>query len=429
MPTVYIRVTRSNHLLRHLTLICAVLLLTALGGCGFNKSGVVIPEMLETVGWQRVPDTLAGCTFKDYAARVGGEVLAARVPFVPENHRTEAGFAAPAEFKPADHCEQTHGIAVLVHGLSDSAFSMRDFAQLLATHCYLARTALLPGHGTRPGDLLQVRLQDWAATVDYLIKQAAAEHDHVVVAGFSLGALLTLTHALNESSAVDVVVSLSPAFYLSTSPWADLTKYLYPLRTWLDKEKPDDTYRYEAIPTVAVAQTVKAKDRFHRTLKRRGTVTQPWLIIQSEEDLVIDTHRTRELFTKASGNDVSRVITYYGSADELKEVADSDARLINLAGYDEKAMVSGLTHVAIHQSPDNHHYGVNGAYRNCGSGGPRPRPEVHQCEQAQSLWLGPWDKSAPDGGPYGVSTYNPRFDELSHYVGQFLESVRAAGVN
>jgi alpha-beta hydrolase superfamily lysophospholipase len=97
---------------------------------------------------------------------------------------------------------------------------------------------LLPGHGTRPGDLLTIRLDDWTDTVQYLIAQAADDHEHVITVGFSLGALLTLTEALKNDSRIDAMITISPAFYLTTSPWARLTVYLHPFVPWLDKEKP-----------------------------------------------------------------------------------------------------------------------------------------------------------------------------------------------
>jgi len=395
-----------------------------LGACGFNKSGVVYPELLENTGWKTVPDTLLAHEFSGYAKAVRSEVTQARVPFVEENASDEIQFASPVEYQPVAECESTRGIAILVHGLSDSAFSMRDLAREVSKGCYIARTALLPGHGTKPGDLLSTRLTDWVDTVQFLITQANQEHEHVVAVGFSLGALLVMAEALEPASPIDAIVTVSPAFYLTTSPWAEMAAWLHPMKTWLDKEKPDDTYRYEAIPTIAVAQTVRAKSRLHQMVSRSQGVSIPWLAVQSDDDLVIETSKNETLFLEHALNEASRLLTYYGES-AYKEIILSeadDSRLIRLATHSEDHQVSGLTHVAIHQSPENHHYGVNGDYRNCGSGGPRPRSDVRECEEAGKLWLGPWDGAAPDDGPYGLSTYNPHFAELSLYINQFLDA-------
>jgi len=107
--------------------------------------------------------------------------------------------------------------------------------------------------------------------------------------------------------------------------------------------------------------------------------------------------------------------SYAGSSD--------DKRLVELDARSDRFRVNGLTHVALHQAPDNTHYGYQGNYRNCGVGGPRPRAAVRICQQAERLWLGPWNGSAPDDGPYGMSTYNPNFAGLSQHLSEFVKKV------
>ena len=397
-----------------------------LSGCGFNKSGQVYPEFLKPTGWKNTEQTLLAASFEEYAASVRKEVSNSRIPFVVENALDEVALSSPAEFRPGSNCKETRGIAVLVHGLSDNAFSMRDVAQTLADDCYIARTALLSGHGTKPGDLLNARLSDWVDTVQFLLRQAATEHDHVIVVGFSLGALLTLTEAVKPNAPIDAVITISPAFYLTTSPYAELARWILPFKRWLDTEKPDDTYRYEAIPTIAVVETVKAKRRFHDILNLAGSVSLPWLLIQSADDLVIETSKNQQLFLKHAKHDTSRLITFRSDFDTDSHAGSSDdKRLVDLDARSNRQRVNGLTHVAVHQSPDNTHYGYQGDYRNCGVGGPRPRSAVSVCQQAETLWLGPWNGSAPDEGPYGISTYNPNYAGLVQHLSEFVKKVSA----
>ncbi len=135
----------------------------------------------------------------------------------PSQAAQEIERAAPREYPAAEHCaEQVAGTAILVHGLSDTAFAMRDLAQSLSNQCYISRTALLPGHGTCAGDLLAVTHEDWTHTVRYLTEQAAREHDRVVLLGYSLGAIATMTVALDENSPVDALLAISPAYNIST---------------------------------------------------------------------------------------------------------------------------------------------------------------------------------------------------------------------
>ena len=134
------------------------------------------------------------------------EVERYRVPVNASNAVAEVAMASPVEIAVAEHCDgEVRGIALLVHGLSDTAFAMRDVANVLSESCFRSRTMLLPGHGTRPGDLLTTRLSHWQRTVAYLVDQAARESDTVVLAGFSLGSVLTLTEALRPNSPVDAL--------------------------------------------------------------------------------------------------------------------------------------------------------------------------------------------------------------------------------
>lgn len=418
---------QTAQLIRQTRTRLVVTLMLLLSGCGFNKSGLVDTALLQPTGWKSSDDTLNVRSFDGYRTQVHKEVLASRVPFVAENKSKEALLASPAEFQPPPHCRNVQGIAILVHGLSDSAFSMRDLGQTLAEGCYVARTALLPGHGTKPGDLLNVRLKDWKETVEYLIRQASQEHSNIITVGFSLGALLTLSEAIKPDSPIDAAITVSPAFYLTTSPYAELTRWLYPFKRWLDTEKPDDTYRYEAIPTIAVAETVKAKQRFHQLLDLSGSINLPWLVIQSEDDLVVETYRNQRLFLQHAQHETSRLITYRSDSQQAQATTQSknnnsgNEKLIDLSAWSAQHQVTGLTHVAIHQAPDNLHYGIDGDYRNCGVGGPRPRAAVRLCQQADSVWLGPWNGKAPDNEPYGISSFNPDYDNLARHILDFLD--------
>ena len=131
----------------------------------------------------------------------------------------------------------------------------------------------------------------------------------------------------------------------------------------------------------------------------------------------------------------SHLITYR-SVDESSVAIGSSSKgdttepkLIELNSWSDAYKVSGLTHVSIHQSHANPHYGIQGDYRNCGSGGPRPRAAVKLCQQADTLWLGPWNQTAPDKGPYGLSTFNPDFSNLAQHILRFLdESLPAVGL-
>src|SRR5210317_740632 len=65
------------------------------------------------------------------------------------------------------------GVAVLLHGLSDSPYSMRSIAQTLVDAGYNVVVPRMPGHGFAVGGLLGARWEDWAAVVRIAVRRAA----------------------------------------------------------------------------------------------------------------------------------------------------------------------------------------------------------------------------------------------------------------
>ena len=66
------------------------------------------------------------------------------------------------------------GGVLLVHGLSDSPYIMRGLAEYLHGQGWYVVALRLPGHGTAPSGLLEVKWQDWAAAVRLAAKDLVA---------------------------------------------------------------------------------------------------------------------------------------------------------------------------------------------------------------------------------------------------------------
>src|SRR5262249_26865700 len=84
---------------------------------------------------------------------------------------------------------------LLIHGLTDSPFLVRDIAESLRRQCLLVRAILLPGHGTVPGDLLEVRYEDWVEAARYGLESFRGQVTDLYLGGFSTGGTLAIYHA------------------------------------------------------------------------------------------------------------------------------------------------------------------------------------------------------------------------------------------
>jgi len=164
--------------------------------------------------------------------------------------------------------ETIRGAVLLVHGLSDSPYAMRALAELFRDQGLYVCVLRLPGHGTIPAGLTDVRWQDWSAAVELAarhVAQRAGPDRPFYAGGFSTGAALTTLYALRALDDPSLprpsrLVLLSPAIGISKA--AVLTKILSGLSfipyfeksKWLDVLPEYDPYKYNSFPVNAAQQ-------------------------------------------------------------------------------------------------------------------------------------------------------------------------------
>ncbi len=396
----------------------AIALSVLLLGCSSTGHTPPRPELVIS-GW-RDPAALApGADFETYVRDVSQELRKHRLPFVASMADAELGKVAPFRQPPDRGCKKDapRGIAILIHGLSDTAFSMRDLAATLSRQCFEARALLLPGHGTRPADLMAVDHRDWLSHVEAALKQARTESSFVVVAGFSLGAALALTAAAQSPGNVDAVIGLAPAYRIRSNFLARQAGWVATFRPWLDLGPREDFARYGAMPTRGIASTMAALGAMEARMRQRGAIRIPWLVVQSEDDEVVDVAWNRQFFANHVGDARSQLLNYFSTPPAQTE----GDRLVWLPAADPSLRVVGISHLAVHISPENPHYGESGTYRNCGSPPFRTEDQVRACKQAQRVWYGVGGQSPPPGEAGARATFNPHYRDLERRIGEFLD--------
>jgi alpha-beta hydrolase superfamily lysophospholipase len=406
----------------------AVLVASALSalltGCAVSGRVVPAPELASS-GWNDPAALAPVADFDAYVRGVTEELRSHRLPFDPSMADAELGLVAPFRVPPGPACQagERRGIAVLVHGLSDSAFAMRDLAASLARQCFESRVLLLPGHGTRPADLMVVDHEDWLGHVQAAVSQAARESDFVVMAGFSLGAALALTVAADSPGKVDAVIGLSPAYRIRSTLLARQARWIAAFRPWLNAGTQVEFARYAAMPTLGIASTMATLGRMDARVDGRGALRVPWLVVQSEDDEVVDVAGNRRFFTANAGDARSVLLNYFSAAPTPTPTPASGDRVVWLPAADAPLRVVGLSHLSVHIAPDNPHYGVTGSYRNCGSVPFRQEDEIRACRQAERVWYGVSGQSPPAGEAGARATFNPHYADLERRIGRFLDTV------
>ena len=198
------------------------------------------------------------------------------------------------------------GAVVLLHGLSDSPYSLRHVAQAYVNHGYAAVGLRLPGHGTVPAGLTRASWQDWQAAVRLAVREArrlAGPGKPLHIVGYSNGGALAMQYTLDAAadSRLEMparVVLLSPmigltrfARYAGVAGWPALLPR-FSKAAWLDIIPEFNPFKYNSFPVNAARQSYELTqviDEQIATAADKGWIAKlpPVLAFQSVVDSTI----------------------------------------------------------------------------------------------------------------------------------------------
>jgi pimeloyl-ACP methyl ester carboxylesterase len=199
------------------------------------------------------------------------------------------------------------GGVLLLHGMSDSPYSLRTLGQALNDEGYYVLGLRLPGHGTAPSGLMRVKWQDMAAAVrlgmERLSRKVKSGPVHIM--GYSTGASLGIDYALKaldgEASPLPAsLVLVSPA--IGVHPSAALANARNRLGllpglgwlSWLSILPEFDPYKYNSFATNAGTQVHKLTGSVSRRITAKaqsGPIRSfpPVLVFKSTVDATVTT--------------------------------------------------------------------------------------------------------------------------------------------
>ena len=159
------------------------------------------------------------------------------------------------------------GGALMVHGLTDSPYSMRALAERMHAAGYYTLSLRMQGHGTVPGGLTNTTWEDWSAAVRMgarHVRQAIGPDLPLVLFGYSNGGALVTKYALDALDDASLpppakLILLSPM--IGVSPAARLARTISLLgpvvekARWIDVVPEYNPFKYNSFPANAGAQT------------------------------------------------------------------------------------------------------------------------------------------------------------------------------
>lgn len=200
------------------------------------------------------------------------------------------------------------GAVVLLHGLTDTPYSLRHIAVEYTKQGFVAVGIRLPGHGTVPGALTSVSWQDWVAATRLAVREAkrlSGPDMPLHMVGFSTGGSLAVNYALD---AQENPALAQPKRLVLVSPMIGITSFarfaglaglpaIFPpfsKAAWLSVVPEINPFKYNSFPVNAARQSYLLTDVLQSKivrLSREGNLNKlpPILTFQSVVDFTVST--------------------------------------------------------------------------------------------------------------------------------------------
>lgn len=225
--------------------------------------------------------------------------------------------------------------ALVVHGFTGTPQSMRGLAEAFARAGFAVELPLLPGHGTSVDDLATTDFADWSGAAERAYTDLAARCDRVVVAGLSMGGLLTAWLAARHPEIAGLIM-INGAF-APPEPTAQegvrqlveqgVTRIPGPGNDVADPSQVE--LAYTEVPPAAYVSLFQALDALQHDLP---AIRCPSLVITSDQDHVVPTGSSEHYAATVSGPvEKMRLTRSFHVATLDYEHTDIEARAVEFA--------------------------------------------------------------------------------------------------
>ena len=327
----------------------------------------------------------------------------------------------PAATCPAGREKPFRRAVLLTHGLTDSPYSVRHLGRFFQQQCFRVLALLLPGHGTRPGDLTEVTWQEWVKAQAFGVRTLAQEADEIYLLGLSTGGALSLYQGLREPK-VRALFLFAPAIRISKlaflAGWLHALGEMFPRAKWLELMPDEDATKYESFAANAAYQLHLLTLELAKERKRQKNAMPPVFVVASEDDASVNTAATLDFFRDAARS--SSTLMYYSTRKRvvLPDIA-ADKVILQYSVVPEQHIISSA-HTALVLPPQDQHYGSSGDYAMCLHYFPDQMDHYRQCKNRQEDHLGEVTSDNLKRGVLRRLTYNFAYESMTAHLKEFI---------
>lgn len=357
-----------------------------------------------------------GLPFDNYVDVMRDIIINSRTDLDDENANKIVIANSPFSWQPHNSQKTQNGI-LLIHGLFDSPYYVRDLGEFFLKKNFLVNAVLLPGHGTVPGDLLNVTYQEWLKSLEYGIETLQSKVDKVYLAGYSLGGILAIYSALQNPDIIKGLVLIAPALKARSALKFFLAKY-YRLFSWINGRAKwfqiKDSANFAKYSCYAFNAGHQARKLLHLVTSQLKTtkLKMPIFVVISKDDETVSYEAVLSFFSKQE-NANSRLLIY--SNDPINT---TDSRVIVRPSLFPHLKIINFSHSCLTISPENLLLGAESQYVDVNHYSNGHRLNLEDC------YLGATTKENLKKCIVSRLSYNPDFNFMLQSLDNFLEHIR-----